>query len=115
MKQSKLMKKITTTLEKLKIPYSLNVSYRDCLSPLGYPLLWKLRLTWRGSVILIEERYHDISRTPNPQRLQQVNTIKDNYASSHNIPLLLIWDTDFSLISSEWLSRQLDLITIQDF
>lgn len=115
MKQSKLMKKITTTLDELKIPYSLNVSYRDCLSPLGYPLVWKLRLTWRGSVILIEERYHDISRAPNPQRLQQVNTIKDDYVSSHKIPLLLIWDTDSFLISPEWLSRQLDLVITQDF
>ena len=115
MKQSKLMKKITTTLDELKIPYSLNVSYRDCLSPLGYPLVWKLRLTWRGSVILIEERYHDILRVPNPQRLQQVNTIKDDYVSSHKIPLLLIWDTDSSLISPEWLSRQLDLVITQDF
>ena len=115
MKQSKLMGKITTALDELKIPYSLNVSYRDCLSPLGYPLLWKLRLTWRGSVVLVEERYHDISRVPNPQRLQQVNAIKDNYASSHKIPLLLIWDTDSSLISPEWLSRQLDLIITQDF
>lgn len=115
MKQSKLMKKITATLEELKIPYSLNVSYRDCLSPLGYPLLWKLRLTWRGSIVLVEERYHDISRAPNPQRLQQVNAIKDSYASSHNIPLFLIWDTDSSLISPEWLSRQLDLIITQDF
>ena len=115
MKQSKLMKKITTALEELKIPYSLNVSYRDCLSPLGYPLLWKLRLTWHGSVVLVEERYHDISRVPNPQRLRQVNTIKDNYALSHNIPLLLIWDTDSSLINPEWLSRQLNLIITQDF
>lgn len=115
MKQSKLIKKITTTLKELKIPYSLNVSYRDCLSPLGYPLLWKLRLTWRESVILIEERYHDISHAPNPQRLRQVNTIKNDYASSHKIPLLLIWDTDSSLISPEWLSRQLDLVITQDF
>lgn len=115
MKQSKLMKKITTALEELEVPYSLNVSYRDCLSPLGYPLLWKLRLTWRGSVVLVEERYHDTSRAPNPQRLQQVNAIKDSYASSHKISLLLIWDTDSSLISPEWLSRQLDLIITQDF
>ena len=115
MRQSKLMEKITTTLDELKIPYSLNVSYRDCLSPLGYPLLWKLRLTWRGTVVLVEERYHDISRVPNPQRLRQVNTIKDNYVSSHKIPLLLIWDTDSSLINPEWLSRQLDLIITQDF
>lgn len=115
MKQSKLMEKITTTLEELGVSYSLNVSYRDCLSPLGYPLLWKLRLTWRGSVVLVEERYHDISHVPNPQRLRQVNAIKDNYASSHKIPLLLIWDTDSSLINPEWLSRQLDLITTQDF
>ena len=115
MKQSKLMEKITTTLDELKIPYSLNVSYRDCLSPLGYPLLWKLRLTWRGSVVLVEERYHDTSRVPNPQRLQQVNAIKDNYALSHEIPLLLMWDADSSLIAPEWLSRQLDLITTQDF
>lgn len=115
MKQSKLMKKITTALDELGIPYSSNVSYRDCLSPLGYPLLWKLRLTWRGSVILVEERYHDISRVPNLQRLRQVNTIKDDYASFHKIPLLLIWDTDSSLISPKWLSRQLDLIITQDF
>lgn len=115
MKQSKLMKKIITTLEELKVPYSLNVSYRDCLSPLGYPLLWKLKLTWRGSIVLVEERYHNTSRAPNPQRLQQVNTTKDSYASSHNIPLLLIWDTDSTLISPEWLSRQLDLVTTPNF
>ena len=115
MKQSKLMEKITTTLDELKIPYSLNVSYLDCLSSLGYLLLWNLSLTLSGSVILIEERYHDISRVPNPQRLRQVNAIKDNYALFHKIPLLLIWDTDSSLISPEWLSRQLDLITTQDF
>ena len=115
MKQSKLMKKITTALEELGVSYSLNVSYRDCLSLLGYPLLWKLRLTWRGSVVLVEERYHDTSHAPNPQRLQQVNIIKDTYASSHKIPLLLIWDTDSSLISPEWLSHQLDLIITQDF
>ena len=115
MRRSKLMKKITMTLDELKIPYSLNVSYRDCLSPLGYPLLWKLRLTWRGSVVLVEERYHDISRVPNPQRLRQVIDRKDNYALSHKIPILLIWDTASSLISPDWLSRQLDLLTTQDF
>ena len=115
MKQSKLMKKITTTLEELGVPYALNVSYRECLSPLGYPLLWKRRLTWRGSVVLVEERYHDITRVPNPQRLRQVNAIKDNYALSHKIPLLLICDTASSLISPEWHSRQLDLLTTQDF
>ena len=115
MRQSKLMKKVTTTLDELKIPYSQNVSYRDCLSPLGYPLLWKLRLSWRGSVILIEERYHDISKLPNPQRLRQVNDIKDTYASSHKISLLLILETDATLINPKWLTSQLDLITTQNF
>lgn len=93
---SKGEKRIAQYLDKMKVEYEMEQTFKECVSDGGYPLRYDFYL--KDFNMLIEfnghHHYNPVNKYPRAKRVHEKtvvhDAIKDAFAKSHNIKLIKI-------------------------